>query len=404
MFSKQTNYSLVTGVLPNRTTNNVLDEIIKTKGAHAFLWKCRGTLIYDSWRKALMPSVSPAKSIFQMVLPEAAVGSIVDTVIEVGRLHQQATGAVFSSRCENAFLGSEFQVWPGEEHDFQANQSPKGDLSVIYCVVSRKLSDRVSKAAIRSGAHGPIIYYAEGRGLRDRLGWLRITKETEKEVLMMICDESDVGEIFDAIAQAGELHLPGRGFMYRLNVQTGMFNLPSLVSNHHYKASMQQIINTIDHLAGHKHWRDQSSFDVGSGRATGRQFASVSRQELKDQVAISAIVKRAQTETLMDLMLESGAPGLNLNYGRLVAAECESTMAGARVNDEYALLRCITGQGVGTRICDAVEQRAQSLGVQDICVVVNSVPQVATYVPGEREFRRDQKTPPEAGKPLASFR
>ena len=311
-------------------------------------------------------------------------------------------GAIFSNRCEHAFLGSEFQEWPGNDQEVQTNQNLKGDLSVICCIVSRKLSDRVSKAAIASGAHGPIIYYAEGRGLRDRLGWLRITKETEKEVLMMICDESDVQEIFEAIAQAGELHLPGRGFMYRLNVQTGMFNLPSLVSNHHYKASMQQIINTIDHLAGHKHWRDQSSFDVGSGRATGRQFASVSRQKLKDQIAISAMVKRAETDALMDLMLKAGAPGLNLNFGRLVAAQSESTMAGAKVNDEYALLRCITGQGVAARICAAVEQQAESRGVNDLCVVVNNVPQVATYVPGDKDFRRKQKEPPQSGVPITS--
>ena len=40
-------------------------------------------------------------------------------------------------------------------------------LSVIYCIVAHNLSDRVSRAAVNAGGHGPIVFYSEGRGLRD---------------------------------------------------------------------------------------------------------------------------------------------------------------------------------------------------------------------------------------------
>ncbi|MEM7282638.1 MAG: hypothetical protein AAF438_13525 [Pseudomonadota bacterium] len=402
MFTVQKTYSLVTGILPNRTANQVLDHIISGDGAHALQWHGRGTLVYDGWRRAWMPALSPAKSVFQMVVPDDIVSGLVDEVIEVGKLHQQATGAIFSSHCENAYFGSDFHVWPSDSSNPNKAKSQNGNLSVIYCIVSRQLTEKIGRAAIDAGAHGPIVYYAEGRGLRDRLGWLRITKEREKEVLMVVCDDADAEGVFEAMDQAGELHLPGRGFMYRLNVQTGMFNLPSRMSTHHYKASMQQIIDTIDHLAGHTHWRDQSAFDVGAGRGTGKQLLKVSRPILTDQVAISTMVRRSQMTLLMDLLLDAGAPGLNLNYGRFVAKQSDNTVAGARVNDEYGLLRCVTNQPTAEKICSVLEQMTEHYRLTDLCVLINQVPTVATYVPGEKDYRSQKSTPPSAGTPVPS--
>ena len=154
-----------------------------------------------------------AKTMVPLLAPTDEVPHLVSTIVERARLHQQATGAVFSTPCDHAYFGSEFNVWPSRD-DTPAAKSAHNlteNLNIIYCTVGHKLSDRVSKAAISAGAHGPIVYYGEGRGLRDRLGWLRITKEHEQEVLMVIADESDADQVFDAMAKAGELHLPGRG-------------------------------------------------------------------------------------------------------------------------------------------------------------------------------------------------
>ena len=265
MFSSKHQISLITAVLPTASASSVIENFNLDETISALVSKARGTLLQEHWWKSWVPPISPSKTMFQMVVPTHDVDRIISTVIAEGRLDMQASGAVFSTPCDSAYVGSDFHGLHGEKNMDAATSTHQlsENLSAIYCSVGHQLSDHIAKAAINAGAHGPIVYYAEGRGLRDRLGWLRITKDSEQEVLMVIADDADVEVIFDAMAKAGEFHLPGRGFMYRLAIDKGMFNLPGRVSNHHYPANTQQIINAIDHLTGHTHWRDQSVFEVG---------------------------------------------------------------------------------------------------------------------------------------------
>ena len=209
------------------------------------------------------------------------------------------------------------------------------------------------------------------------------------EALMVIADENDVEEIFDAMARAGELHMPGRGFMYRIGIDKGMFNLPGRLSHHHYAANMQQIINAIDHLQGHTHWRDQAVFDVGDGRSTGLDFLATPTR-LENQICLASMVRRDDAQTLVDLLLDAGAPGLNLNFSRIASPDDPRADAAspARVSREYALVRCVTDRFAGQRICEAIEARAESQGLTDLCITTFAVPRVAAYVPGRRDFRK----------------
>jgi len=390
MFERTHQFSAVTAVLPGTTAQHVIDSVLADQGTSALVWQARGTLLHDTWWKRWVPPISPAKTMLQLLVPDPEVDHIVGTIVERGRLHQQATGAVFSTPCDHAYFGSQFHLAParapaiagGAEHRLTRN------LSAIYCIVGHQLGDRVGKAAIDAGAHGPIVYYCEGRGLRDRLGWLRITKEHEKEVLMVIADDADVEEVFDAMAKAGELHMPGRGFMYRIGIDKGVFNLPSRVSHHHYAANTQQIINAIDHLMGQTHWRDQAVFNTGGGgRVAGLGLAVDPAPQLKDQLCMSALVRRDDMQKLMDMMLDTGAPGINISFARFTAADSGCQESGARINAEYAMLRCVTGQGIIERICTVIDDSAEAAGLQDLCVLVNPVPRVATYVAGRKDYR-----------------
>jgi nitrogen regulatory protein PII len=391
MFKTSLTFSLVTAVLPSNRTREVIPALLGKAGTDALTWRARGTLLQEHWWKRWLPPIMPTKNILQMLAPADEVDQLIATIVEHGRLHQQATGAVFSTPCDHAYFGSEFDTWPvrdAAEGSAQTTHKLTENLSAIYCIVGPNYTDRVSKAAINAGAHGPIVYYSEGRGLRDRLGWLRITKEHEKTVLMIIADETDADDIFDAMALAGELHLPGRGFMYRLNIDKGMFNLPSRVSHHHYDANMQQIIHAIDHLSGHTHWRDQSVFNVGGGgRGVGLDTLKAGSVQLADQVSLSAIATREHCAAIMDLLLDAGAPGLNITYGRYTGREAAEHIAGAQLNEEYGLLRCITDSITAQKICATVDSEAESRGLRDFCMFVNAVPQVATYIPGNIDYR-----------------
>lgn len=391
VFKDELTYSLVTAVLPAPSRSRVVDALSNEAGTSPLLWDARGTLLHDHWLKRYFPPISPAKSMLQLLVPNEAVELVENTIVESSRLHQQSTGAVFSTPCDHAYFGSEFSAWQSEQRRSTGGATALSEkLCAIYCIVAPNNSERVAKAAIRAGTHGPVVYYSEGRGLRDRLGWLRITKEHDKEVLLVVTEEDDADMVFDSMAKAGELHLPGRGFMYSMQIDKGVFNLPSRVSHHHYEANMHQIINAIDHLSGHTHWRDQTAFDAGQGRGVGLNIETSARQ-LPDQVVLSAIIPRSLDQGIIDIMLDAGAPGLNISHARFAAeADSADSVQATGLNEEYTLLRCITAARMAQSICEIVDDQAEAQGLSNLCMYVNRAPRVATYIPGTVDYREKE--------------
>ena len=382
MFRNNQTLSTITTVLPNSVSKRLMDFVLSKEGTSCLYWKARGTLLHESWLRRILPPIAPAKTMMQLIVPEHAVDRLVDDLVVESKLNMQATGAIFSSQWSHCFVGPDFHTWPQIDAARKEDTAPKlsQTLNIIHGIVGHKVVDKVIKGAIDSGAHGPIVYYSEGRGLRDRLGWLRITKESEKEVLSIIADDDDVGNIFDAMKKAGEIHLPGRGFMYRLKVGKGVFNIPSRMSHRHHAANIHQIINAIDHLAGHTHWRDQSVFDIGvSGRGVGIDILEKEAQPTTRYFCIEAITTRSNLNPLIDLMLDAGAPGLSFHYARYGGDE-SSTIAKANINEDYAIMRAVAKEQNTPSICKAIEDKAVEQGITDLCVLVNPVEEVATYV------------------------
>ncbi len=389
MSSTKTTYSTVTAVLPTTRSGAVIDDVKSKPGASALMWRGRGTLLQDHWWQRWVPPISPAKTMLQMLVPDHAVSDVIDSVVTKGRLHQQATGAVFSVPCDNVCFGTEYHHWPNSSSDTAdpSSFSLEQELGIIYCIVSQSRSDRVCRAAINAGAHGPIVHYCEGRGLRDRLGWLRITKEHDQEVLIVLTDRKHVDGVFEAMAKAGEFHRPGRGLMYRMPVDHGMVNLHSRISTQNYDANMQQIIRAIDHLSGHAHWRDNALGEATNKSALSDSSKGGVNKALHDQKRLSAIVRRSQADVFSDLALDAGVPGLTVVQTFFSAGEEGCKVAEARVNDEYALYRCILNPKDAHRIRDVIEDTAEERGINDFCVYTNSIPRVARYVAGSKDYR-----------------
>ena len=393
MFTSNHQVSLVTAVLPKTSAGDTLKALVEDEHANALVSQARGSMLRDRWWKSWVPPIRPAKSMLQLLVPDEDLDRILGLIVEHGNLHLQASGAVFSQSAESVHIGTDCHLISPDRigQSTTAAHAMKSDLHAIFCVVSNAASDRVAKAAINAGAHGPVVYYAEGHGLRDRLGWLRFTKDQHQEVLMIVTDENDVDVIFDAIAKAAELHLPGRGFMYRLVLNKGMFNLPSRLSNHHFDANMQQIIHAIDHLAGHTHWRDQSVFNVGGqGKGAGLKTLSKTNAVSRDQVCLTIAVDRDHTKTATDLLLGSGAQGLSLSYSKLLTHESEQHLAQAHVNREYAIMHCVTNRLVSAKIATEIESQATTLGLNDFCALQQQVPATAHYQPSNIDYRQER--------------
>jgi len=98
------------------------------------------------------------------------------------------------------------------------------DVELITCILQKGLADKITKVAIEAGAQGATIHYAQGSGVREKLGILGVAVEAEKEVLQIIVSTEQVDRIFDAIYLAAELDTPGMGFMYVTRLEkAGMY-------------------------------------------------------------------------------------------------------------------------------------------------------------------------------------
>jgi nitrogen regulatory protein PII len=102
------------------------------------------------------------------------------------------------------------------------------DLELITCIVERGNADEVVKAALAAGAPAATIYFARGSGIRERLSLLlKIAISPEKEVVDVVVskDRSDV--VWEAMVKAGQLELPGKGFIYVIPVRKALTHKPT---------------------------------------------------------------------------------------------------------------------------------------------------------------------------------
>ena len=87
------------------------------------------------------------------------------------------------------------------------------DASLITCIVQRGTADNIVKAAQDAGAQGATINYAQGVGVRERLGVMGLAIEVDKEVISIIVANDQADRVFEAMYLVGKLDTPGMGIM-----------------------------------------------------------------------------------------------------------------------------------------------------------------------------------------------
>jgi nitrogen regulatory protein PII len=88
------------------------------------------------------------------------------------------------------------------------------DALLITCVIQKDQAEQVLDAAKNAGAQGATISYAQGTGIRERMGLIGVTIDEQKEVIRIIVSEDQSNLIFETLYLAGEMDKPGRGIMY----------------------------------------------------------------------------------------------------------------------------------------------------------------------------------------------
>ena len=87
------------------------------------------------------------------------------------------------------------------------------DASLITCIVQWGTADKIVKAAQDAGAQGATINYAQGIGVRERLGVMGLAIEADKEVISIIVANDQADRVFEAMYLASKLDTPGMGIM-----------------------------------------------------------------------------------------------------------------------------------------------------------------------------------------------
>lgn len=88
------------------------------------------------------------------------------------------------------------------------------DALLITCVIQKDQAELVLEAAKNAGAQGATISYAQGTGVRERMGLVGVTIDEQKEVIRIIVSEDQSNLIFETLYLAGQMDKPGRGIMY----------------------------------------------------------------------------------------------------------------------------------------------------------------------------------------------
>ncbi len=100
------------------------------------------------------------------------------------------------------------------------------DVVLITCIVERGLADAIVRGARDAGAQGATVHYAQGSGVRERLGLFGVAVNVEKEVINVVVSTEQADRIFKKMYLAGKLDTPGKGFIYTTPLEKAATYIP----------------------------------------------------------------------------------------------------------------------------------------------------------------------------------
>lgn len=94
----------------------------------------------------------------------------------------------------------------------------EGCKDLIVTIVRKGWADRVIQASREAGAEGGTILMGRGTGIHETESLLGIPIEPEKEIIFTIVEPGQTEQVLNAIDQSVELHQPGRGIAFVINL------------------------------------------------------------------------------------------------------------------------------------------------------------------------------------------
>ena len=90
--------------------------------------------------------------------------------------------------------------------------------SLIVTIVRKGWGSRVLQASVKAGARGGTVLFGRGAGIHEHEKIFGMSIEPEKEIVLTIVQEDQVGAVLDEIVRAAERDAAGHGMAFVLTV------------------------------------------------------------------------------------------------------------------------------------------------------------------------------------------
>lgn len=91
-------------------------------------------------------------------------------------------------------------------------------MEAIICIIERGKADAVVKEAVKAGATGATIFYGRGGGEQTFSFFHSLNVAPSKEVIIILAEDAEVDNIFNAVAEAAKVQEKGKGIVFTLPV------------------------------------------------------------------------------------------------------------------------------------------------------------------------------------------
>lgn len=94
----------------------------------------------------------------------------------------------------------------------------EGSKNLIVTIVKKGWSEKVIQASREAGATGGTVLMGRGTGIHETQSLFGLPIEPEKEIILTVVEVAQTDQILSAIEEAAELHNPGMGIAFVLNI------------------------------------------------------------------------------------------------------------------------------------------------------------------------------------------
>lgn len=215
-------------------------------------------------------SEDPVDILFFIVDAEMEI-PVLQLIAEKALLHFPGRGSVFSEEVKLARAHDLCCENRGSSPETGPSVHMAERLAGVFCIVQRGHGDSIARIPLESGISVPSIHFGTGRGVRDKMGLLRITIPADKEIIYTLASSYDTDLLMERMIEVGKLDQPGKGFIYEIPLKRGIVNMKVVRGDQKQAASIEQLVAAVDQLKGGPEWRRRSA-SLGKKGAKKRDF------------------------------------------------------------------------------------------------------------------------------------